>query len=251
MKRYDNGEHKKNIPNSKQIVEFMRKVELKKLKGKKRRRESDSNESDAKKKKTNPPSPLSRQGSSKSSISSSSPSITPADTPIASPSQNAKDIKAKMRAEHNARVVKDRFAKVVNKLLKKKWKFGKVSFNPFAIQITRENCLEVGVPGYFDVIEEAIDLTTIKKRLNELVYVSHDLLARDVRLLVKNAQTYNRENDAVYKYSQWISKMFEKDYVKLAKELDDEKAARKERKRLAKLEKLKKRKKVAELSRSG
>ena len=76
--------------------------------------------------------------------------------------------------------------------------------------------------------------------MNNLVYVTHELLARDVRLLVKNAQTYNRSQDPVYKQSMWISENFEKYYEKVAKELDDARAARKkERERLKKLEKLK------------
>ena len=163
-----------------------------------------------------------------------SPSITPADTPIASPS--AKETKASNKAKNNARVVKERFKTIINKLIRKKWKAGKQMFNPFTYKITRENCVASGIPDYFNEIEEAMDLMTIKEKMNNLLYVSAELLARDVRLLVKNAQTYNRPNDPVYKQSAWISEQFEKFYETQLKKLNEERLARKEQKRLKKLE---------------
>ena len=230
LKRYDSGENKRPIPLPKQIIEFMNAVHSKKQKGKKRRRDANDREVKSSKKiKIEDP----------SESQEPSPSITPADSPIVSPSQTEKQKKAKVRATNNAKVIKTCFVKIIKKLINKKWKYGKTMYNPFAWPITRENCAALGVPDYFDTIQEAMDLKTIRTKMNNLVYVTHELLARDVRLLVKNAQTYNRPRDPVYKQSEWISQNFEKFYEKEAKKLDDERAARKERKRLKKLEKLK------------
>ena len=231
LKRYDSGENKRPIPLPKQIIEFMNAVHSKKQKGKKRRRDANDREAKSSKK---------IRIEDPSGSQEPSPSTTPADTPIASPSQTDKQRKAKERAAINGNVIKQRFVKIIKKLINKKWKYGKTMYNPFAWPITRENCAALGVPDYFDTIQEAMDLKTIRTKMNNLVYVTHELLARDVRLLVKNAQTYNRSQDPVYKQSMWISENFEKYYEKVAKELDDARAARKkERKRLKKLEKLK------------
>ena len=208
----------------------MNAVHLKNQKGKKRRRDANDREAKSSKK---------IRIEDPSGSQEPSPSTTPADTPIASPSQTDKQRKAKERAAINGNVIKQRFVKIIKKLITKKWKYGKTMYNPFAWPITRENCAALGVPDYFDSIQEAMDLKTIRTKMNNLQYVTHELLARDVRLLVKNAQTYNRPRDPVYKQSEWISQNFEKFYEKEAKKLDDERAARKERKRLKKLEKLK------------
>ena len=52
-------------------------------------------------------------------------------------------------------------------------------------------------PTYYEVIKEPIDLDTISDRIETKVYSSWASLKKDVRLLHKNAITYNKNGSQV------------------------------------------------------
>jgi hypothetical protein len=54
-------------------------------------------------------------------------------------------------------------------------------------------------PDYYEVIENLIDLTMIKQKIDSREYRCLADLERDVRLLVTNAKTYNERTSQVYK----------------------------------------------------
>lgn len=78
------------------------------------------------------------------------------------------------------------------------------------------------LPGYFDVIKHPMDLDTVRQRLEtdhyltspgkeEVEEVSFDLPAfsKDMRLIFRNAQTYNRPGDIFYEAAKRLSEKFE------------------------------------------
>jgi len=144
--------------------------------------------------------------------------------------QQRKEEKARRKAEsrkRNAAKLKERFFnKLITKLWNKKWKnWPPYPGNPFRAKITREN---PPVPNYFDFVKEPpMDLTTIKERKKKFYYTKASMYADDVRLMIRNAQAFNQEWTDVYKFSQWMSRTFEKDYAAIKAELDDEKRKRK------------------------
>ena len=52
----------------------------------------------------------------------------------------------------------------------------------------------LGLPDYPDIITTPMDLGTIEKKLNAGKYPDAKAFADDVRLVWKNAMTYNRPN---------------------------------------------------------
>lgn len=73
--------------------------------------------------------------------------------------------------------------------------------NPFVTKITKGNCVELGVPTYFSIITEPMDLTRMTEKLQEDSYASIDEFERDARMIVGNAQKFNMEGDPVYTFA--------------------------------------------------
>jgi hypothetical protein len=55
-----------------------------------------------------------------------------------------------------------------------------------------------------------MDLGTIKKRIDSKAYSTVDDVIRDVKLVWRNAFTYNPKGSSIYKFAQVLSKEFEK-----------------------------------------
>lgn len=75
--------------------------------------------------------------------------------------------------------------------------------------------IEQGVPTYFDVIKEPMDLSTIQRKLVDGIYYTGDEFESDVRLMFRNCYTFNPEGTPVnvmghkledYFDSRWIDK---------------------------------------------
>lgn len=75
--------------------------------------------------------------------------------------------------------------------------------------------IEQGVPHYFNIIKEPMDLSTIQKKLNEGIYYNGDEFESDIRLMFRNSFTFNPEGTPVnvmghkleaYFDSRWIER---------------------------------------------
>lgn len=71
----------------------------------------------------------------------------------------------------------------------------------------------LGLHDYFEIIKNPMDLGTVKDRLNQNWYKSPLEFAEDVRLVFKNAMTYNPKGQDVYVMAEQMSKIFEDKWV--------------------------------------
>jgi len=69
--------------------------------------------------------------------------------------------------------------------------------------------IELGIPDYFEVIQNPIDLGTIKTKLAQQEYQTLEQFVADVRLVWSNCLTYNRPGSPICKVAQNLSQMFE------------------------------------------
>jgi len=72
------------------------------------------------------------------------------------------------------------------------------------------NPQELGIPDYFDVIKEPMDLGTVSEKLSYGEYESIDDFVADVRLIWSNALLYNPPGNEVHEMAQSLSNLFEK-----------------------------------------
>ena len=91
---------------------------------------------------------------------------------------------------------------------------------------------ELDAPGYFDVIQEPMDLATVRQRLPshfaDAPESGHEQFAADVRSIWANCKQYNDEKSDLWKWAHRIGRFFEKCYAarvlkpaaKAAKEAD-------------------------------
>jgi hypothetical protein len=56
---------------------------------------------------------------------------------------------------------------------------------------------KLGIPDYYDIIKEPMDLGTVARKLERGEYRNFESFAYDVRLIFKNAKTYNPPNSQV------------------------------------------------------
>ena len=72
-------------------------------------------------------------------------------------------------------------------------------------------------PDYYQIIRKPIDITTIRKRIDDGTYQSYKLFQQDLDLLFSNAKTYNIEGSQVHMdaailqdlCNTWIEELFE------------------------------------------
>lgn len=70
-----------------------------------------------------------------------------------------------------------------------------------------------GIPDYFDVIRNPMDLGTVKKKLTNKSYLSTDDFAADVRLTFSNAMTYNPPGNQVHTVAEQLNIMFNSEWT--------------------------------------
>lgn len=71
------------------------------------------------------------------------------------------------------------------------------------------NAKQLGLVDYHDVIKHPMDLGTIKTRMSQNFYKSPRDFAEDVRLVFRNAMTYNPKGQDVHVMAEQLSQIFE------------------------------------------
>jgi Bromodomain/TAZ zinc finger len=82
--------------------------------------------------------------------------------------------------------------------------------------------VELGLPDYFDVIKQPMDLGSIQKRLENGAYHTIEEFESDVVLTFDNAMTYNENGSVVYTMANELKVKFAVDYQKLLLQLEEE-----------------------------
>ncbi|TNN63110.1 CREB-binding protein [Liparis tanakae] len=67
----------------------------------------------------------------------------------------------------------------------------------------------LGIPDYFDIVKNPIDLSTIKRKLDTGQYQEPWQYVDDVWMMFNNAWLYNRKTSRVYKYCSKLAEVFE------------------------------------------
>ncbi|KAF4110440.1 hypothetical protein G5714_009692 [Onychostoma macrolepis] len=68
----------------------------------------------------------------------------------------------------------------------------------------------LGIPDYFDIVKNPIDLSTIKRKLDTGQYQEPWQYVDDIWLMFKNAWLYNRKTSRVYKHCSKLAEVFER-----------------------------------------
>lgn len=69
----------------------------------------------------------------------------------------------------------------------------------------------LGIPDYFDIVKKAMDLSTVKRKLDTGQYSDPWEYVDDVWLMFDNAWLYNRKTSRVYRYCTKLSEVFEQE----------------------------------------
>nr|CAB3454408.1 unnamed protein product [Digitaria exilis] len=72
-----------------------------------------------------------------------------------------------------------------------------------------------GIPDYFDVICNPMDLGTVKKKLTNKQYVTTSEFAADVRLTFSNAMQYNPPGNDVHAVAEQLNRIFDSEWRSL------------------------------------
>ncbi|XP_062191594.1 transcription factor GTE9-like isoform X2 [Phragmites australis] len=99
---------------------------------------------------------------------------------------------------------------LLKRLMTDKW--GK----PFLAPVDVVKC---GIPDYFDVIKQPMDLGTVQKKMKSGMYSTPRDFAADVRLTFSNAMTYNPVNNDFHVMAKALSKTFESGWRLIEKKL--------------------------------
>jgi E1A/CREB-binding protein len=66
---------------------------------------------------------------------------------------------------------------------------------------------ELGLPDYFNVVKKPMDLSTIKKRLDDGHYANPQEFTDDMWLMFNNAWLYNKKTSKVYKFCSKLAEV--------------------------------------------
>lgn len=80
------------------------------------------------------------------------------------------------------------------------------------------NAKALGLVDYHDIIKHPMDLGTVKTRLSQNWYKSPREFAEDVRLVFRNAMTYNPKGQDVHAMAEQLSHVFEERWVTIETE---------------------------------
>ncbi|XP_017339139.1 histone acetyltransferase p300 isoform X3 [Ictalurus punctatus] len=69
----------------------------------------------------------------------------------------------------------------------------------------------LGIPDYFDIVKNPMDLSTIKRKLDTGQYQEPWQYVDDICLMFNNAWLYNRKTSRVYKYCSKLAEVFEQE----------------------------------------
>ncbi|XP_062198325.1 transcription factor GTE9-like [Phragmites australis] len=79
-----------------------------------------------------------------------------------------------------------------------------------------------GIPDYFDIIRNPMDLGTVKKKLTNKQYVSTDEFAADVGLTFSNAMTYNPPGNYVHEVAKELNGIFNSEWESAERKYSEE-----------------------------
>jgi len=84
-----------------------------------------------------------------------------------------------------------------------------------------------GLMDYPEIITHPMDLSTVQSKLEDGKYGSPSDFAKDMRLIWKNAMTYNRPDSDIFETAEKLAKLFEKKFgkIKSAKKSKSESAS--------------------------
>ncbi|TVU26505.1 hypothetical protein EJB05_29057 [Eragrostis curvula] len=85
-----------------------------------------------------------------------------------------------------------------------------------------------GIPDYFDVIRNPMDLGTVKKKLANRQYASTNEFAADVRLTFSNAMTYNPPGNYVHNVAKELNGIFESEWESVERKCRDRNLVKKQ-----------------------
>ncbi|KAM6942282.1 CREB-binding protein isoform 1-T1 [Lycodopsis pacificus] len=71
------------------------------------------------------------------------------------------------------------------------------------------NPMHLGIPDYFDIVKNPMDLSTIKRKLDTGQYQEPWQYVDDVWVMFNNAWVYNRKTSRVYKFCSKLAEVFE------------------------------------------
>eukprot|EP01088_Endostelium_zonatum_P001886 TRINITY_DN1226_c0_g1_i2.p1 TRINITY_DN1226_c0_g1~~TRINITY_DN1226_c0_g1_i2.p1 ORF type:complete len:635 (-),score=196.30 TRINITY_DN1226_c0_g1_i2:87-1991(-) len=86
--------------------------------------------------------------------------------------------------------------------------------------------VELNIPDYFDIITHPMDLGTIKENLESGEYSNADEFADDVRLVWRNALTYNPPDSDVVFMTKQMSDFFEKKFAQTKKRIQEKRGSK-------------------------
>jgi len=75
---------------------------------------------------------------------------------------------------------------------------------------------------YFDIIKNPMDFSTIKEQLEDGIYDAPEEFATDIRLVFKNAFTYNQAGSDICVMAENLQNLFEKKFAKLGKRTEED-----------------------------
>ena len=83
---------------------------------------------------------------------------------------------------------------------------------PFLIPV---DPVALGIPQYFDIVKQPMDLSTVEKKLLANQYPALEAMVRDVRLILQNCFSFNPPDHVVYKMGQGFEKFLNNQLKKL------------------------------------
>ncbi|KAE8656160.1 bidirectional sugar transporter SWEET2a-like isoform X1 [Hibiscus syriacus] len=80
----------------------------------------------------------------------------------------------------------------------------------------------LGIPDYFSIIKNPMDLGTIKSKLAKNIYIGTDEFVADIRLTFANAMLYNPPSNNVHKMAEEMKDFFEARWKSLEEKCNEE-----------------------------
>ncbi|GMI91627.1 hypothetical protein HRI_002832000 [Hibiscus trionum] len=80
----------------------------------------------------------------------------------------------------------------------------------------------LGIPDYFSIIKNPMDLGTIKSKLAKNIYIGTDEFVADIRLTFANAMLYNPSSNNVHKMAEEMKDFFEARWRSLEEKCNEE-----------------------------
>ncbi|XP_011041214.1 PREDICTED: uncharacterized protein LOC105137233 [Populus euphratica] len=77
------------------------------------------------------------------------------------------------------------------------------------------------LPDYFDIIENPMDFSTARKKLDEGAYTNLEQFEKDVLLICSNAMQYNSADTIYYRQARTMQEIAKKDFENLRQDSDD------------------------------